>query len=439
MGPASDVYSLGAILYHCLTGRAPFVGHTLADTLHQVLNKEPIPARLLTPSIPADLETICAKCLEKEPSRRYATAQELADELGRFLLDEPIHARPSTKSERVRRWCRRNPALSASFALGADPPPGPGHRIAYRDVADSPRPSQGGGRHLYAANINKAFQASEAYDVFTVRERLRWIDESPRQRALRGWDWRSLAERAKGDQSAILGTNSSWLSDLAVSPDGRRLATISEDGVVALWDLATQKELGRTNAHANRFEHQPDSSHHARGLHARRSHAGHGRRRWGRAPLGHKEQIPARSNRSPACPAELLVAWRSRPTGNCSRARAGNTAFISWALSEAGPTLAQDLRDARCRALWNRLLAGRTDSPCGLGAPAGGAIRRLKSKLAAGEGTVGKPDRSLRIFTGWPMAGRLRIWPPHCPALELARFNIAAGPSRAGWRSRWAC
>jgi serine/threonine protein kinase len=113
VGVPSDVYSLGAILYAAVTGRPPFVGQSVGDTLKQVENAEPVAPRLLNPSVPRDLETICLKCIEKEVARRYRTAQELADDLGRFLRDEPIRARPISQIHRIHRWMRRNPAGAA--------------------------------------------------------------------------------------------------------------------------------------------------------------------------------------------------------------------------------------------------------------------------------------------------------------------------------------
>ncbi len=112
IGPPSDVYSLGAILYHCLTARPPFMAENLTQTLRLVAEQEPVSPRLLNPSVPRDLETICLKCLEKDPGRRYPTAQALADELTRFLNHEPIHAHPLGAMLKVHRWCVRNRPLA---------------------------------------------------------------------------------------------------------------------------------------------------------------------------------------------------------------------------------------------------------------------------------------------------------------------------------------
>ena len=115
----SDVYSLGAILYELLTGRPPFLAETLTQTLRLVAEAEAVSPRLLNPGVPRDLETICTKCLEKDSRRRYASARELADELGRFLQDEPIHARPLGPVAKLAHWCRRKPALALAIGAGA--------------------------------------------------------------------------------------------------------------------------------------------------------------------------------------------------------------------------------------------------------------------------------------------------------------------------------
>lgn len=117
IGPSVDIYALGIILYELLIGRPPFLAATPIDTMMQVIQQEPFPPRRLNPSVPRDLDTICLKCLQKDPQRRYSSAAELAEDLRRFREGEPIRARPMSALARGWRWCKRNRAIASLLAL----------------------------------------------------------------------------------------------------------------------------------------------------------------------------------------------------------------------------------------------------------------------------------------------------------------------------------
>jgi WD40 repeat protein len=271
IGPLADVYSLGAMLYCLLGGRPPFQAASPLDTLTQVLKKDPVPLRHLDPKVPRDLETICLKCLEKEPRKRYQTANELVEELRRFLDNEPIHARPVSRSERCWRWCRRRPAvatLSVALLLLSVFLTVAGPLVAIRQTSlasseaearqradwqaeramqnaveamqnaeEATQARRQTRRHLYAAQMFLAQQAWEAGDLGRTTHLLELQRPTSGQNDERGFEWYRLWRLCHQDQLTLPATRAKCAT---FSPDGSLLAR-AHPGEVSLWDVTNRQ------------------------------------------------------------------------------------------------------------------------------------------------------------------------------------------------------
>ncbi|MCP5524711.1 MAG: protein kinase [Verrucomicrobiales bacterium] len=241
VGRWSDVYGLGAILYHLLTARPPFQAQELSDILEQVLHHEPVAPRLLNPALSRDLETICLKCLRKEPRQRYGSALELAEDLDRFLKHEPIRARPVSTPGKLWRWCRRKPALAGALtACGVALLAGVfGISWQWSRAESEGRVAR---RSLYESDMLLAQQAYEDSHFGRVEELL--LKHDPRNTGrpgedLRGWEWHHLWGQIQSDEIFTLGSHSNTVWFLQFSPDGNTLASVSNYGVdndVRVWD-----------------------------------------------------------------------------------------------------------------------------------------------------------------------------------------------------------
>jgi WD40 repeat protein/predicted Ser/Thr protein kinase len=266
VGPAADVYALGAILYKLLTGRTPFHGPTGLDMLRQVVSEEPVPPRRLRPQVSRDLQTICLKCLAKSPAERYADALALAEDLRHFRAGEPIVARPAGRGERlVKWWARQRPALAAAYSLG----------VLALGLA-------GGGVSalwLWQRAVTTSLQlVAEKQETELARQELALLSyfravelarrewrENEVARAelllqgcptpLRGWEWYYVRHLCHTDLHTLNGhTGAVW--NVAFSPDGRRLASSSgadpaRPGEVKVWDTLTGREVLSLPRHAH--------------------------------------------------------------------------------------------------------------------------------------------------------------------------------------------
>ncbi len=249
-GTPTDVFGLGAILYYLLTGRPAAVGETLAETLRAVVACQPVTPGQLRPELPKDLETVTLRCLEKEPSRRYESALEVAEELARWRNHEPIRTRRATPVDRLTKWVRRRPivaglagALALSLVAGLGATIWQARRAV--DAAHQARANELAARHqAYAADLALANVAVEQEHWGELEVILNRTRPKPGMPDLRGWEWRYLWGLSRPDFATRIGpVASNRVVSVAALPDGKTWAFGLREGGFSLWDLPTKRVL----------------------------------------------------------------------------------------------------------------------------------------------------------------------------------------------------
>ena len=247
---AADVFGLGAVMYRLLTGRPPFEGATPMATLQQVIEREPSSPRTHNAAVDRDLETICLTCLNKDPQRRYRSAEAMAEDLDRWLAGVPISARPVTPTERVWRWCRRKPLLAALW-LGLATAIVIGFVVSNTEWRRANRNAATLRESLYAADMGVAFQSWHTGNIARARELLDQQRPKAGERDLRTFEWRYLFGLTRPRELLTIRSAATQLWGSAISPDGRLLATGAGDGRIELWDLTSGTPVTTLSASAS--------------------------------------------------------------------------------------------------------------------------------------------------------------------------------------------
>ena len=243
----TDVYGLGAVLYHLLTSRPPFQGPTLDSIVLQLRDSEPLGPRRLNPDVPRDLETVCLKCLDKNPAHRYATARDVSADLARFLAGQPIVARPRSWAENSARGLRRHWVLATAALITATSLIA-STVISRREAARARASESEARRIVYFRDISRAQDELRQSSRRGVELLEAHIPPNGGAADLRGWEWfhlRSLAAAAEpidGGQFGLL---------VSMSPDGRHFAQGQDAGGIKIWDTATRRVV-RTLPAGNR-------------------------------------------------------------------------------------------------------------------------------------------------------------------------------------------